>query len=43
MLSADSAQKYRSFYDQVRADPALDEETTILVGLTAAMAAGCEP
>jgi len=31
------------FYDQVRADTALGPQTTILVGLAAAMAAGCEP
>ncbi len=43
MLTPDSAKKYRDFYDQVREDPALDEQTTILVGLSAAMAAGCEP
>ncbi|WP_020674773.1 hypothetical protein [Geopsychrobacter electrodiphilus] len=43
MLTSDSAKKYREFYDQVRADTALDDETTIIVGLAAAMAAGCEP
>ena len=43
MLSRKSADKYRAFYDQVREDQALDDETTVLVGLAAAMAAGCEP
>ncbi len=43
MLSSKSAKMYRDFYDLVREDPALDEQTTILVGLSAAMAAGCEP
>ncbi len=43
MLSPGTAESYRDFYDRVRADPALDPQTTILVGLAAAMAAGCEP
>lgn len=43
MLSPDAARKYREFYDLVREDFALDTETTIVVGLAAAMAAGCEP
>ena len=43
MLSAETAKMYRDFYDQVREDPALDPQTTILVGLAAAMSAGCEP
>jgi len=43
MLSADTAKMYRDFYDLVREDPALDSQTTILVGLAAAMAVGCEP
>lgn len=43
MLSPKTAKMYRNFYDLVREDPALDQETTIIVGLTAAMAAGCEP
>lgn len=43
MLSEKSGKSYRDFYDQVREDPALDTETTVLVGLAAAMAAGCEP
>ncbi len=43
MLSPETAKMYRDFYDQVREDPALDLQTTILVGLAAAMASGCEP
>ena len=43
MLSADTAKIYREFYDQVRDDTALDSVTTILIGLAAAMACGCEP
>jgi hypothetical protein len=43
MLSSETANLYRDFYDLVRADPALDQATTILVGLAAAMASGCEP
>jgi len=43
MLSEKTAAKYRDFYDQVRADTALDSQTILLVGLAAAMAAGCEP
>ncbi len=43
MLSAETAKSYRDFYDLVREDPALEPQTTILVGLAAAMAAGCEP
>lgn len=43
MLSEKSAEKYRDFYDQVRDDAALNTQTMILVGLSAAMAAGCEP
>ena len=43
MLSLETAKKYREFYDLVREDSALDPQTTVLVGLAAAMAAGCEP
>ncbi len=43
MLSPETAKMYRDFYDLVREDPALDEDMTILVGLSAALAAGCEP
>lgn len=43
MLSEKSAKMYHDFYDLVREDPSLDQQTTILVGLSAAMAAGCEP
>ena len=43
MLSPEAAKRYREFYDLVRADPALDPLTRILVGLAAAMGAGCEP
>ena len=42
MLQPDQAQAFRNFYDSARA-AGLDEKTTTLVGLAAAMTAGCSP
>lgn len=42
MLTPVHGQAFRSFYDAMR-DSVLDEKTTILVGLAAALAVGCEP
>jgi hypothetical protein len=43
MLSAKNAAAFRAFYDEVRDQSVLDEKTTLLIGLAAAMTAGCEP
>ncbi len=43
MLSAKNGKAFREFYDAVRDESALDRKTTILVGLAAAMTAGCLP
>ncbi len=43
MLSAKNAKAFGQFYDAVRDQSALDEKTTILVGMAAAMTAGCSP
>jgi len=42
MLTPEHGQAFRDFYDAMR-DSVLDEKTTTLVGLAAAMAVGCEP
>lgn len=42
MLNSEHGQAFRSFYDAMR-DSVLDDKTTILVGLAASMAVGCEP
>lgn len=43
MLTAKQHKAYCDFYDAVRDESALDTRTTIIVGLTAAMASGCDP
>ncbi|MDF1579999.1 MAG: hypothetical protein P1P74_04375 [Desulfuromonadales bacterium] len=42
MLQADQARTFRAFYDSARA-AGLDVKTTTLVGLAAALTAGCFP
>ena len=43
MLSAKNAQAFGRFYDAVRDESVLDQKTTLLVGLAAAMSVGCLP
>jgi len=43
VLSKKNAEAYSAFYDAVRDHSVLDEKTTALIGLAAAMTAGCEP
>ena len=43
MLSAKNGKAFSQFYDAVRDEAVLDKKTTILVGLAAAMTAGCAP
>jgi len=43
MLTAKNAKAFGSFYDTVRDESVLDKRTTILIGLAAAMTAGCIP
>ena len=43
MLSAINGQAFRDFYAAVRDEATLDRKTTLLVGLAAAMTAGCGP
>jgi alkylhydroperoxidase/carboxymuconolactone decarboxylase family protein YurZ len=43
MLSAKNGKAYSAFYDAVRDESVLDKKTTILIGLAAAMTAGCAP
>lgn len=43
MLSAKNGKAFSAFYDAVRDASALDEKTTIIVGLAAALSIGCEP
>lgn len=43
MLSAKNGKAFSAFYDAVRDESVLDKKTTILVGLAAAMTAGCVP
>jgi len=43
MLRDKQARLFRRFYESARDHEILDEKTTILVGLSAAMAAGCGP
>lgn len=42
MLTPEHGQAFRTFYDAMR-DSVLDDKTRTLVGLSAAMAVGCEP
>lgn len=43
MLSMKSSKAFSEFYDAVRDESVLDKRTSILVGLAAAMTAGCGP
>ena len=43
MLSAKNGKAFRDFYDAVRDESILDRKTTILIGLSASMTAGCSP
>lgn len=43
MLPPKLHQAYCSFYDSVRDESILDRRTTVIVGLAAAMACGCDP
>jgi hypothetical protein len=43
MLLTKQHKAYCNFYDAVRDESVLDTRTTIIVGLTAAMASGCDP
>lgn len=43
MLSQKNGKAFSSFYDAVRDESALDKKTTILIGLAAALTAGCYP
>jgi hypothetical protein len=43
MLSPKQHKAYCDFYDAVRNESILDSRTTVIVGLTAAMASGCDP
>lgn len=43
MLSPKQHKAYCEFYDAVRDESTLDTRETVIVGLTAAMASGCDP
>lgn len=43
MLSEKQHKAYCDFYDAVRDESVFDARTTVIVGLTAAMASGCDP
>jgi len=43
MLPFEQRKAFSTFYDSVRDESVLDKTTTIMIGLAAAMAAGCEP
>ena len=43
MLASKDAKAFRQFYDSVRDGSVLDQKTTILVGVAAALTAGCDP
>jgi hypothetical protein len=43
MLTDDRAKAWKAFYDSARHNDVLDERTTIMIHLAAAMAAGCYP
>lgn len=43
MLPGDQKRAYAGFYDSARNNGVLDEKTTVLVHLAAAMAVGCYP
>lgn len=43
MLYDDKRSTFNAFYDAVRDESELDQRTTILVGLAAALTSGCAP
>jgi hypothetical protein len=43
MLMEDRAKNWKAFYDSARHNDVLDERTTVLIHLAAAMAVGCYP
>ena len=43
MLSEKNGKAFSAFYDAVRDESVLDKKTTLLIGLAAAMTAGCIP
>lgn len=43
MLLSKQHKAYCDFYDAVRDESVFDTRTTVIVGLTAAMANGCDP
>lgn len=43
MLPKDQAKAFSAFYDLARRNDVLDEKTTLLIHLAAAMAVGCIP
>ena len=43
MLPADQKKTYTAFYDSARHNKILDEKTTVLIHLAAAMALACYP
>ena len=43
MLLTKQHKAYCDFYDSVRDESVLDTKTTVIIGLTAAMASGCDP
>ncbi len=43
MLPPEQRRAFGAFYDAVRDESHLDRRETIMVGLAAAMAAGCDP
>ena len=43
MLQPKQRKAFNAFYDSVRDESLLDRNATIMVGLAAAMAAGCDP
>ncbi len=43
MLPANQKKAYADFYSSVRRNTILDEKTTVLIHLAAAMALGCYP
>ena len=43
MLLTKQHKAYCEFYDAVRDESVLDNRTTVIVGLTSAMASGCDP
>lgn len=43
MLNDKDREAYINFYDAVRDGSTLDQKTTLLIGLAAALTSGCEP